>query len=55
MPIIRLSLLLFALTLAAPSFVARCGGDFNSFVASMSADAQAAGVSQSVISQAFGA
>ena len=33
---------------------AKCGGDFNSFVASMSAEAAAAGVSQSVTSQAFG-
>jgi lytic murein transglycosylase len=33
---------------------ARCGGDFNAFVASFSAEAQAAGVSQGVISQALG-
>jgi lytic murein transglycosylase len=33
---------------------ARCGGDFNSFVASMSAEAAGAGVSPSVISQALG-
>ena len=32
---------------------ARCGGDFNSFVASMAAEAQGAGVSASVTSAAF--
>ncbi|MGY8709769.1 lytic murein transglycosylase [Bradyrhizobium sp. 18BD] len=32
---------------------ARCGGDFNSFVASMTSEAQAAGVSGSVTSAAF--
>ena len=32
---------------------ARCGGDFNSFVASMTSEAQAAGVSASVTSAAF--
>src|SRR5689334_24256144 len=32
---------------------ARCGGDFNSFVASMTAEAQGAGVSASVTSAAF--
>jgi lytic murein transglycosylase len=41
------------LLLATPSHAARCGGDFNSFLASMSAEAQAAGISQAVISQAF--
>src|SRR5450759_3326401 len=38
---------------ATPSFAARCGGDFNTFVASMSAEAQAAGISQGVISSAL--
>ena len=38
----RLAILLAALTLATPAFAARCGGDFNSFVAGMSAEAQAA-------------
>jgi lytic murein transglycosylase len=33
---------------------ARCGGDFNSFLSSMSADAQAAGISSSVTSAALG-
>jgi lytic murein transglycosylase len=36
-----------------PAFAARCGGDFNSFLASMSADARAAGVSESVAGTAF--
>jgi len=37
-----------------PAFAARCGGDFNSFVAAMSQEAAAAGISQAVISQALG-
>jgi hypothetical protein len=40
------------LLLATPSFAARCGGDFNTFVASMSA--ASAGIAQGVISQAMG-
>jgi len=49
------SLFVFALVLlATPSFAARCGGDFNSFVANMSSEAQAAGVSGSVTSAALG-
>jgi lytic murein transglycosylase len=44
-----LALLLFT----NPTFAARCGGDFNSFVSAMSAEAQAAGVSPTVISQAL--
>jgi lytic murein transglycosylase len=54
MPKFRLAILLFALCFATPSFAAHCGGDFNAFVASISAEAAAAGVSQSVISQALG-
>jgi lytic murein transglycosylase len=38
----------------APALAARCGGDFNTFIAGMSAEAASAGVSQAVISQAFG-
>jgi len=45
--------LLCAFVVATPSYAARCGGDFNSFLASMSADAQAAGISQGVVSAAF--
>jgi lytic murein transglycosylase len=42
-----------ALTLATPADAARCGGDFQTFVAAMSAEAQAAGISPAVISQAL--
>ena len=44
----------FALCLlATPVQAAQCGGDFNAFIAAMSQEATAAGVSQAVISQAF--
>src|SRR6185437_8140870 len=43
----------FASLLTTPSFAARCGGDFNSFVSSISAEAQSAGISQGVIASAF--
>src|ERR1700716_696440 len=45
--------ILFGTVIATPSYAARCGGDFNSFVAAMSAEAQAAGVSPAVVSQAL--
>ena len=48
-----LALLLFSFVLATPAFAARCGGDFHSFLAQMAQDAQAAGVSRSVIDSAF--
>jgi lytic murein transglycosylase len=51
---LRLVIILSALVFAAPASAARCGGDFNAFVASMSAEAQAAGISQDVISSALG-
>ncbi|QWG24361.1 lytic murein transglycosylase [Bradyrhizobium sediminis] len=51
---LRSAVFFAALLLASPSYAARCGGDFNSFVAAMSAEAQAAGVSPAVISQALG-
>ena len=44
---------LFAALLASPAGAAQCGGDFGSFAASMSREAAAAGVSQSIISNAF--
>src|ERR1700739_5110370 len=50
---VGLPCLLLALTFATPCLAARCGGDFNSFLASFSADAQNAGVSQSVIASSF--
>jgi len=37
-----------------PAKAARCGGDFNSFVASMTSEAQAAGISPNVTSAALG-
>jgi lytic murein transglycosylase len=42
-----------AVIAATPALAARCGGDFNSFLASMSADAQAAGISPAVTSSAL--
>ena len=54
MRLIPLALILSALTLATPALAARCGGDFNGFVAAMSQEAVAAGISQGVISQALG-
>jgi lytic murein transglycosylase len=51
---LRFALLLAPLLFATPSFAARCGGDFNSFVSNISAEAAAAGISQGVISQALG-
>jgi lytic murein transglycosylase len=47
--------ILFGTVIAAtPSHAARCGGDFSTFVAGMSAEAQAAGVPPGVTSAAFG-
>jgi lytic murein transglycosylase len=51
--LLRLTAVLATLTVASPAFAARCGGDFNSLLASKSADAQAAGISQGVVSAAF--
>jgi lytic murein transglycosylase len=45
--------ILFGAVIASPAHAARCGGDFNTFVAAMSQEAAAAGVSQTVISQAL--
>jgi len=50
---LRLGVLFSALLLATPSFAARCGGDFNTFVAGISAEAASAGISQNVISSAL--
>jgi lytic murein transglycosylase len=44
---------LAAFLVGGPALAARCGGDFNTFISNVSADAQAAGVSPSVISQSF--
>jgi lytic murein transglycosylase len=54
----RLAAVMVALVLvpasAVPSLAARCGGDFQAFVASISSEAQAAGISPGVIAQALG-
>ena len=49
----RLVVFFSVLLLATPALAARCGGDFNTFVATMSQEAQAAGISPAVISQAL--
>jgi lytic murein transglycosylase len=51
---LRVALLGLALLAAAPAEAARCGGDFQGFVAAMSQEAAAAGISQGVISAALG-
>ena len=43
----------FLLAFATPALAAPCGGDFNTFVANISREAAAKGISQSVISQAL--
>src|SRR5688572_20784094 len=48
-----LAILFGAVVAASPAHAARCGGDFNTFVAAISQEAAAAGVSQGVISQAL--
>jgi lytic murein transglycosylase len=49
-----LILTLAPMTWATPAFAAQCGGDFQTFIASISREAQAQGVSQAIISQALG-
>ncbi|WP_315807061.1 MULTISPECIES: lytic murein transglycosylase [unclassified Bradyrhizobium] len=49
----RLAVLFAACVAATSAQAARCGGDFNSFIANVSADAQAAGISSSTISSAL--
>jgi lytic murein transglycosylase len=39
--------------LSAPAYAAKCGGDFSTFVNAMGREAQAAGVSSAVVSQAL--
>jgi lytic murein transglycosylase len=48
-----LALLFCILWFAAPAAAAQCGGDFNTFLAAMGREAQAAGVSRNVIDSAF--
>jgi lytic murein transglycosylase len=45
--------ILFAAVTGSPALAARCGGDFNTFVAAISQEAAAAGISQATISQAL--
>jgi lytic murein transglycosylase len=47
------TILIGFLLLAAPASAAPCGGHFNSFLAAIGREAQAAGVSRQVIDQAF--
>ena len=54
MLLFRAAVVLALLMLSSPSFAARCGGDFNSFLSGMEQDAQAAGVSGSVANTALG-
>ncbi|MBV9533367.1 MAG: lytic murein transglycosylase [Bradyrhizobium sp.] len=49
----RVTFLLLAFIIATPCYAARCGGDFSSFIAKFSADAQGAGISSSVTSAAL--
>src|SRR5215217_3577287 len=53
MRMFRWAIFLGAVIISTPTYAARCGGDFNTFVAAMSQEAAAAGVSQGVISQAL--
>jgi lytic murein transglycosylase len=48
-----LAVLLATLALAVPAQAARCGGDFQTFLAAMAREAQGQGVSRAVIDQAF--
>jgi lytic murein transglycosylase len=54
MPRLCLAIAFLAIAFSTPALAARCGGDFNTFVQNVSAEAAAAGISQSVISQALG-
>jgi lytic murein transglycosylase len=48
-----LTAFLITLSIAAPASAAKCGGDFNTFIAAIAREAQSAGVSRPVIDQAF--
>jgi lytic murein transglycosylase len=49
-----LAALILMLTFAAEATAAQCGGDFQTFVGSISREAQSQGISQAVLSQALG-
>src|SRR5690348_2514954 len=51
---LHLAILLGTSLAASPASAARRGGDFNTFIASFSTEAQGAGISQEVIAQALG-
>jgi lytic murein transglycosylase len=50
----RLIICLSAFIASAPAFAAPCGGNFNTFVQNISAEAASSGISQATISQALG-
>jgi len=52
--LLRLLPVLCIAAITTPSYAARCGGDFNTFVAAMSQEAAAAGISQGVLGAALG-
>lgn len=49
----RILIVLATFLLATPALAAKCGGDFNTFIAAMARDAQGQGVSRSTIDQGF--
>ncbi|ETR78670.1 lytic transglycosylase [Afipia sp. P52-10] len=49
-----LAALVLSSLLALPAMAAQCGGDFHTFIANFSREAQAQGISQAVLSQALG-
>ena len=53
MPLRLIPALCLTTLLSTPTLAAQCGGDFATFIAAMSREAAAAGVSQSVINSAF--
>jgi membrane-bound lytic murein transglycosylase B len=53
MPRLGLGIAFLAIACSSPALAARCGGDFYTFVQNISAEAAAAGISQSVISSAL--
>ncbi|MFL4986486.1 MAG: lytic murein transglycosylase [Xanthobacteraceae bacterium] len=53
MPLRSFALLFCTLFFAAPAGAAPCGGDFNAFLTAMGREAAAAGISRSVIDNAF--
>ncbi len=48
-----LSTVLVMVTVSVPAYAAKCGGDFSTFINAMGREAQAAGVSAAVVSQAL--